>query len=97
VLVDTLLAGRADLAVEGVAAGLHVAVRLPPGMDERTAVAAAAARGVAVGAVGDHSASPRPAALVLGYTRLPEDGLRAAARALLAAIADACDNRHDVI
>jgi GntR family transcriptional regulator/MocR family aminotransferase len=88
-LVDTLLAGRDDLAVEGVAAGLHVAVRLPPGVTEAAAVAAAAARSVAVATVGQHAIAPRPAALVLGYTRLPEPGLRAAARALLAAIADA--------
>jgi hypothetical protein len=60
-------------------------------------VAAAAARGVAVAALGEHAVAPWPPALVLGYTRLPEDGLRAAARALLAAIGDACDNRHDVI
>jgi GntR family transcriptional regulator/MocR family aminotransferase len=96
-LVDTLLAGRGDLAVEGVAAGLHVAVRLPPGPQEQDVVSAAAARGVAVATVGEHAVAPRPPGLVLGYTRLPEDGLRAAARALLAAIADACDNRHDVI
>jgi GntR family transcriptional regulator/MocR family aminotransferase len=87
-LVGTLLAGRDDLVVEGVAAGLHVAVRLPPGVTEEAAVAAAAARGVAVATVGQHAVAPRPATLVLGYTRLPEAGLRAAARALLAAIAD---------
>jgi GntR family transcriptional regulator/MocR family aminotransferase len=96
-LVGALLAGRDDLRIEGVAAGLHVAVRLPPGVEEQAVVAAAAARGVAVGALGEHAVAPWPAALVLGYTRLPEAGLRAAARALLAAIADACDNRHDVI
>src|SRR5215218_4097313 len=58
-LVETLLAGRADLAVEGVAAGLHVAVRLPPGVGERSTVTAAAARGVAVGAVAEHAVAPR--------------------------------------
>jgi len=99
-LVGTLLAGRADLAVEGVAAGLHVAVRLPPGLGEEAVVTAAAARGVAVATVGQHAAAPRPPALVLGYARLAEDGLRAAARELLAAMDDVsrtCDNRHDVI
>jgi GntR family transcriptional regulator / MocR family aminotransferase len=96
-LVDTLLAGRPDLVVEGVAAGLHVAVRLPPGLSEEAAVAAAAARGVAVATVGEHAASPRPPALLLGYARLPEAGLRTAAGELIAAIGAACDNRHDVI
>jgi GntR family transcriptional regulator / MocR family aminotransferase len=88
-LVGALLAGRDDLAVEGVAAGLHVAVRLPPHLTEDAVVAAAAAHGVAVATVGEHAVAPRPAALVLGYARLPEDGLKAAARALLAAMDDA--------
>ena len=99
-LVGTLLAGRPDLVVEGVAAGLHVAVRLPPPLTEDAVVAACAGRGVAVAGAAQHAAAPRPAALVLGYARLPEPGLRAAARALLAAMDDAgrsCDNRHDVI
>jgi GntR family transcriptional regulator/MocR family aminotransferase len=88
-LVAALLAGRDDLVVEGVAAGLHVAVRLPPHLTEEAIVEAAAARGVAVATVGEHAVAPRPAALVLGYARLPEAGLRAAARALLAAMDDA--------
>jgi GntR family transcriptional regulator/MocR family aminotransferase len=87
-LVGTLLAGRDDLAVDGVAAGLHVAVRLPPGLSEDAVVAAAAARGVAVATVGEHAVAPRAPALVLGYARLAEDGLRAAARELLAAMDD---------
>jgi GntR family transcriptional regulator/MocR family aminotransferase len=99
-LVGALLAGRDDLVVEGVAAGLHVAVRLPPQLSEEAVVAAAAARGVAVATVGEHAVAPRPPALVLGYARLAEDGLRAAARALLGAMDDAastCDNRHHVV
>jgi GntR family transcriptional regulator / MocR family aminotransferase len=88
-LVGALLADRRDLAVEGVAAGLHVALRLPPHLTEEAVVAAAAARGVAVATVGEHAIAPRPPALVLGYARLPEAGLRAAAGALLAALADA--------
>jgi GntR family transcriptional regulator / MocR family aminotransferase len=88
-LVGALTAGRGDLAVEGVAAGLHVAVGLPPQLTEAAAVAAAAARGVAVATVGEHAVAPRPPALVLGYARLPEAGLRAAARALLLALDDA--------
>jgi GntR family transcriptional regulator / MocR family aminotransferase len=88
-LVGALLAGRDDLAVEGVAAGLHVAVRLPRHLSEETVVAAAAERSVAVATVGEHTVAPRPPALVLGYGRLSEAGLRAAARALLAALDDA--------
>ena len=88
-LVAALLEGRDDLVVEGVAAGLHVAVRLPPGRTEASVVAAAAARGVELATIGEHAIAPQPPALVLGYARLPEDGLRAAARALLAAIEEA--------
>jgi GntR family transcriptional regulator/MocR family aminotransferase len=88
-LVGSLVGGRDDLAVEGVAAGLHVAVRLPPGLTEAAVVEAAAARSVAVATVGEHAVAPRPPALVLGYARLPEAALRAAARALLAAMDDA--------
>jgi DNA-binding transcriptional MocR family regulator len=66
-----------------------VAVRLPPHLTEEAVVAAAAARGVAVATVGEHAVAQRPPALVLGYARLPEAGLRAAASALLAAMDDA--------
>jgi hypothetical protein len=41
-----------------------------------------------VASVGEHAVAPRPPALVLGYARLAEDGLRAAARELLAAMDD---------
>ncbi len=49
---DALLAALTGLEVEGVAAGLHVLARLPPGISEADAVAAAAARGVAVDPLG---------------------------------------------
>ena len=87
-LVGALLGGRDDLAVEGVAAGLHVAVRLPPNVGELAVVEAAAARGVAVATVGEHAVAPRSPALLLGYARLSESGLQGAAIALLAAIDD---------
>jgi GntR family transcriptional regulator / MocR family aminotransferase len=84
---DTLLAALAGLEVEGVAAGLHLLARLPPGRSEEEVVAGAAARGVAVHALGPHvAAAARPPALVLGYTRLPESGLAEAGRRLRAAL-----------
>jgi GntR family transcriptional regulator/MocR family aminotransferase len=73
---DALLRALAGLEVEGIAAGLHVMARLPAGRAEDAVVAAAAAAGVAVDAVGPHvSAAPRPPALLLGYTRLGEPAL----------------------
>jgi GntR family transcriptional regulator / MocR family aminotransferase len=84
---DALLAALAGLEVEGVAAGLHVLARLPPGRSEEEAVRAAAARGVAVEALGPQVAgAPRPPALLLGYTRLGEVAIAEAGRRLRAAL-----------
>ncbi len=84
---DALLGALSGLEVEGVAAGLHVLARLPPGITEPEAVAAAAARGVAVDPLGPHVAGrPRPPSLLLGYTRLPEAALGEAGRRLRAAL-----------
>jgi GntR family transcriptional regulator/MocR family aminotransferase len=84
---DALLATLTGLEVEGVAAGLHMLVRLPSGRSEDEAVAAAAARGVAVDALGPQVAAvPRPPALLLGYTRLGEIAIAEAGRRLRAAL-----------
>jgi GntR family transcriptional regulator / MocR family aminotransferase len=84
---DALVAALAGLEVEGVAAGLHVLVRLPPGRTEDEVVAAAAARGVAVDALGPQIArADRPPALLLGYTRLGEVAMAEAGRRLRAAL-----------
>jgi GntR family transcriptional regulator / MocR family aminotransferase len=74
--------------VEGVAAGLHVLARLPPGRDEQEVVEAAAARGVAIDPLGPRvAAGSRPPALLLGYTRHSESGLAEAGRRLRAVLA----------
>jgi GntR family transcriptional regulator/MocR family aminotransferase len=70
------------VAVEGAAAGLHIVVRLPAGVDEAGAVAAARGHGVRLEGMG--GAEP---ALLLGYGRLAEDAVPAAVRALATAIA----------
>lgn len=56
--------------VEGIAAGLHAVVRLPPGVAEEPAVRAAAERGVALDGLGSFGDGGSPA-LVLGYANLP--------------------------
>jgi GntR family transcriptional regulator/MocR family aminotransferase len=79
---DVLLRG---LAAEGAAAGLHALV----GLGERAeadVVARAAARDVAVVALGQHTIAPRPPALVLGFSRLPEPTLAEAAQRLRRAL-----------
>ena len=84
---DALLTALAGLEVEGVAAGLHVLARLPPGRSEEEVVAAAEARGVAVEALGPQIArAHRPPALLLGYTRLGEVAIAEAGRRLRAAL-----------
>jgi GntR family transcriptional regulator / MocR family aminotransferase len=84
---DALLQALSGLEVEGVAAGLHVLARLPAGRTEAAVIAAAAAAGVAVDAVGPHvSGPPRPPALLLGYTRLPEPALARAGAILRSAL-----------
>jgi GntR family transcriptional regulator/MocR family aminotransferase len=84
---DALLRAVAGLEIEGIAAGLHVLARLPAGRAEDAVVAAAAAAGVAVDAVGPHVAGPpRPPALLLGYTRLPEVALARAGELLRRAL-----------
>jgi GntR family transcriptional regulator/MocR family aminotransferase len=84
---DVLLTALAGLEVEGVAAGLHVLARLPPGRGEEEVVAAAEAREVAVDALGPQIArAQRPPALLLGYTRLGDVAIAEAGRRLRAAL-----------
>jgi GntR family transcriptional regulator/MocR family aminotransferase len=84
---DVLVGALAGLQLEGVAAGLHVLARLPPGRSETEVVAAAASAGVAVDALAPHVAGrPREPALLLGYTRLGEAGLARAGALLRAAL-----------
>ncbi len=75
------------IAIEGVAAGVHLFVRLPPGVDDVGVVEAAAARGLRIEPVSPHCiASPSHSGLVLGYGRLHESAIPAAVRELAAAI-----------
>lgn len=85
---DALLAALArelpEVAVEGVAAGLHAVLRLPEGVGEAAVVEAARARGVALNGLA-HGAP----ALVVGYANLPEPAAGPAVAALADAIAAA--------
>jgi GntR family transcriptional regulator/MocR family aminotransferase len=62
-----------DCRVEGIAAGLHLLLRLPPGADEDATVAALAERRIRIRGVSGYRLVPRPEdpALVVGYGRLP--------------------------
>jgi GntR family transcriptional regulator/MocR family aminotransferase len=75
------------IGIEGVAAGVHLLVRLPPGVDDVGVVEAAAARGLRVEPVSPHCiGSVSHSGLVLGYGRLHESAIPAAVRELAAAI-----------
>jgi GntR family transcriptional regulator/MocR family aminotransferase len=75
--------------VEGVAAGLHLVVGLPEGVDEDACVAAAGARGIALAGIAEHAVEPRPAALLLGYGRIAEPAIARGVAELVAAVRSA--------
>jgi GntR family transcriptional regulator/MocR family aminotransferase len=67
-----------DATPTGVAAGLHMYVRLPTSCDERALVDAARKRGVLVEAASWHWSTPSaaPPALVIGYGAIAEPAIR---------------------
>jgi GntR family transcriptional regulator/MocR family aminotransferase len=82
-IVVTQLPRRLDRAkVSGAAAGLFVHVALPPGTDEPALLASARAGGIALDGVGEHTLTPQPPGLVVGFAGLPEPSLEQALRAL---------------
>lgn len=56
-----------DCRVEGIAAGLHLLVRLPAHLDDRELAGRAAAAGIEVLALSALSSTPGPPGLVIGY------------------------------
>ena len=64
--------------VGGVAAGLHLLLRLPPGTDEAAVVERLAEQRIRIRGLGGYSLSPHPPALVIGYGRLPLAAIDAA-------------------
>jgi GntR family transcriptional regulator/MocR family aminotransferase len=66
-----------DFEPVGAAAGLHLVTYLPPGMDERTLIEAAARRGVALYGLAPYRlAGPGRPGLVFGYATLDEEAVR---------------------
>jgi len=66
----------------GVAAGLHLVVHLPEGVEEQVVLPAARARGVGLSGLSEHGVLPCPPALLLGYGRIAEPAIEAGVRAL---------------
>jgi NAD(P)-dependent dehydrogenase (short-subunit alcohol dehydrogenase family) len=87
-MIDALANALPEATVSGVAAGLHVTVRLPDGDDEQAIREHALLRRIEVEPMSDfrpHGVD-RPPALVLGYAQLPEPAIRAGVRALSEAV-----------
>jgi len=87
---DALLAALSEYLpgarVQGVAAGLHLVVSLPDGVDDEAVAARAQAAGVAVQPLSYHRLRPGPPGLVIGYAAVTPDRLRAGVRLLAAAL-----------
>jgi GntR family transcriptional regulator/MocR family aminotransferase len=83
---DALVAALARLLPDcrptGVAAGLHLVVRLPRGADEDAVLEGARGRGLGLSGLSEHRIEPGPPALLLGYGRIPEPAIAPAVRAL---------------
>lgn len=89
---DLLIAALAeqlpDATVDGISAGLHATVRLPPGCDENAIRREILKHGIALEFLSDHCLGSRPATptLLLGYGRSPESSIRPGIRALADAV-----------
>jgi GntR family transcriptional regulator/MocR family aminotransferase len=87
-LVAAVQRAAPDITVAGVAAGMHAVLELPPGSNESTVVARAAARGLAVTGMATYapSAEVRRPALVVGYGTPPDHAFSTALARLCAVL-----------
>jgi GntR family transcriptional regulator / MocR family aminotransferase len=88
---DTLVASLAEVLpearVQGIAAGLHAAVRLPETDDEEAILAEARRQRVTLATMASHRMRRAgPPALLLGYAQTPEPTIRAGVREVAAVV-----------
>jgi GntR family transcriptional regulator/MocR family aminotransferase len=89
-LIESLERHLPDLPIEGVAAGLHLLVRLPPGTDDCAITAQAEAAGLRVTPLSRYAHTPTSGGgLVIGYGPVHEQALDAAIATLAKVIAAA--------
>lgn len=81
------LSGVPGVELRGVAAGLHLVVELPEGVDARLVSDFAAEAGVRVPGLADYRSAPGPGGLVMGYAHLSESQLSRGAETIAEAIA----------
>lgn len=77
-LLAALAADLPEAQVHGVAAGLHLLVTLPGGVDDEAVAERALEAGVLVQSLSSHRTGDGPPGLVLGYAATPPSGLREA-------------------
>ena len=85
-----------QVAVTGIAAGLHALVTLPGEAEARTALTAAGRHGLMLHMLADYWHEPgagRPCAIVVGYGRPSANAFRTVVAELAAVIAEACGGR----
>jgi GntR family transcriptional regulator/MocR family aminotransferase len=83
-----------DARVHGVAAGLHLVVGLPGGVDDAAVAARAEAAGVGVQPLSYHRLRPGPPGLVIGYAATTPDRLREGVRLLAGAVREVSGVRN---
>jgi GntR family transcriptional regulator/MocR family aminotransferase len=90
-LVDALTEALPEAAVHGVAAGLHVTVQLPDGVNEQAIQAEAHHRRVELETMAEYRPHTpgRPPVLLLGYAQMPESAIRAGVHELAKAVREA--------
>jgi len=81
-LLTALIEALPGARTSGVAAGLHLVLYLPPGIEEAAVLGAARARGLGLSGLGEHRIAPGPPALLLGYGRIAEPAIGSGVRAL---------------
>lgn len=87
-MIQALAEHAPSVEVSGAAAGLHLTVRCAEGVDAALLQERAAARGLAITMMADHSLLPRAGrpVLLLGYANHDEARIRTSVRALAAAL-----------
>jgi GntR family transcriptional regulator/MocR family aminotransferase len=86
-LVAALAEALPEAEIGGIAAGLHLTVRLPAGHDDTAIRAEAGRRRIVFNTLSDYRTDPSdPPTLMLGYAQLPEPAIRAGVKELAAAI-----------
>ncbi len=88
-MLDALRTHLPGAEVHGVAAGLHMVVTFPPGLDDRDLAERARDAGVLVQPLSMHRVRPGPPGLVLGYAAHSPDRIREAIARLGASLARA--------